>query len=117
MPGSAQCIAKLNIIQKNAQSNSRKAVVDWSTGTLGKSKELCPVKTGKLRRSGYNKIIKNTLTEFHIRTGFNTVYALKQHETPGYHHPVGQWKYLSIPFNQRQNLLLKMLENAWRASI
>ena len=117
MPGSAQCIANLKIIQSRLESTSRKTVKNWVIETYGKSKEMCPVKTGKLRRSEYFKIQKNTLTEFFMRIGYTTVYALKQHETPWYHHPVGQWKFLSTPFNRRTPKLLTDLEAVWKREI
>jgi hypothetical protein len=116
MPGAAQCIENLYIIQQRLETASKKAVLKWGLDVQGKSLELCPVKFGYLRRSGYLKEEKNTLTEFYIRIGYTADYALKQHEMP-FHHAVGQWKYLSTPFNQMSPKLISFLEEAWRKEL
>jgi len=118
MPGSAQCIANLLIKQKKLTEVSKKVVEVWGNTTIQLSRSrFCPRDTGKLQSTGKMDVMKNTLTEFHVRLSYNTPYARRQHETPWYHHPVGQWKYLSTPFNQRSPLLIKMLEAVWRAEL
>lgn len=62
-----------------------------------------PVKTGALRNSGRVEepvwAVKGwTVDAVYGNAGVN--YALKQHETPYYYHPVGQWKYLEQPLLQ-----------------
>jgi len=115
MPGSAVCIANLLITQKRLESVSKNAVKKFAKDTLKESQtKLTPKDKGDLRKSGYIRDDKDTPTEFYMRIGFNTPYALKQHETPWYHHPVGQWKYLSTPLLRRSPVLIKELENVWR---
>jgi hypothetical protein len=114
MPGAAQCIVNLYRTKERLEDGARKAVKDWATDTLNASKKITPIDTGHMVSTGIWVIIKNTLTEFFVRISYNTPYAMKQHETPWYHHPIGQWKFLSTPFNQRSPLLIKMVEAAWR---
>lgn len=117
MPGSAQCVANLLIIKKRMVTSAKKEVVKWGNDTISLSKnKFCPVDTGKLKSTGKSEIHKNTLTEFHIRLSYSTPYARRQHETPWYHHPVGQWKYLQTPFNQRAPLLIQAVRDAWRSA-
>lgn len=118
MPGSAQCIANLKTLQKKLDTESKKAVKKWGQETIDLSKsKYCPVDTGRLRSTGESKTLKNTQTEFFVRLSYNTPYAVKQHETPWFYHKVGQWKYLSTPFNYRTKLLVKMIEEVWRKEL
>lgn len=118
MPGAAECIVKVFTLQKRLNDASKKAALKWSKDTMDLSKSrFCPKKTGHLASTGETKVEKNTLTEFYVRLSYSTPYANRQHETPWYHHPVGQWKYLSTPFNNRSSLFLKMIEDAWRAEL
>jgi hypothetical protein len=115
MPGAAHCVANLAIIKKRLNAESKKAVKTWGKGTIELSKNrYCPRDTGRLASTGKMEISKNTQTEFFVRLSYNTPYANRQHETPWYHHPVGQWKYLSTPFNYRAALFTNMVEAAWR---
>lgn len=114
MPGSAQCIANLLYTKKMLDAAAKQAVLAWGKETMKLSQsKYCPRKSGKLAASGKVEVTKNTLTEFYIRLSYNTPYALRQHETPWYHHEKGQWKYLSTPFDYRVPLLVKMVEAAW----
>ena len=116
MPGSAQCIINLGILKKKLDIESKRAVMKWVKDTLETSaSKYCPKDTGRLVSSRKFEVTKNTSTEFFVRLSYNTPYANRQHETPWYHHPVGQWKYLSTPFNYRSPLLFKMVEAAWRS--
>jgi hypothetical protein len=42
-----------------------------------------------------------------IYGGPSAPYALEQHETPWYRHPVGQWKYLEQPMKEASASLLR----------
>lgn len=118
MPGAAACVANLLITQKRLESSAKKAIEKWAKDTMNLSQTTyCPVDKGVLKASGKTEVIKNTPTEFFVRLSYSTPYALRQHETPWYRHPVGQWKYLSTPFNNRSALLFQMIESAWRAGL
>lgn len=116
MPGADLCVAKLMIIQARMGSEGKKVLLNWGNNVLGKSQALCPVKTGKLRRAGNVKTEKNTLTEFYIRIGYPTDYAAKVHEIQAYH-AVGQWKFLSTPFNAMKNQLMSELESGLKKAL
>lgn len=118
MPGADQCIVNLWNLKKRLDDSSKKAVLKWSKDTIAESRDkFCPKLTGHLRSTAKAEVEKDTLTEFHVRLSYNTPYANRQHETPWYHHPTGQWKYLSTPFNNRIPLLNKMLFDAWRSEL
>ena len=61
--------------------------------------EFVPILTGALRDSGKvtQEKVGNQWEVALIYGGGVVTYALEQHETPHYHHPVGQWKYLETP--------------------
>jgi hypothetical protein len=116
MPGAALCVANLLINQKRITDAGRKAVEKWGNDTIKISKEdYCPIDTGLLKGTGESRIHKNTLTEFYVRLSYSTPYAPYVHEIPAYYHPIGQYKFLSTPFNIRSKLLVEMIENAMRA--
>ena len=116
MPGAALCIANLKIKKNRITKKAQKITLDWCNDTLGKSQALCPVKTGKLRRSGNVKIEKNTFTEFYCRISYPVKYAASVHEKP-IPHRVGQSQFLRIPFNHGAPRLIKTLENELKREI
>lgn len=64
------------------------------------SKEIVPLDQGDLRATGgYYGTERTPEGRFH-RFGYNTAYAVIQHETPPHifsHLPGRQWKYLEVP--------------------
>ena len=80
------------------------AAYRFMEGVMTRSKEeFVPVKTGALKASG--RVAPpvwegNGLTVDAIYGSVAVHYALDQHETPWYFHPVGQWKYLEVPLMQ-----------------
>lgn len=73
----------------------------WCEKVMARSKaEFVPVRTGTLKNSG--RVLKpvkvgNRWQFDMVYGGPAAPYALQQHETPWYHHAVGQWKYLETP--------------------
>lgn len=116
MPGAALCVAKLLITQKRLEEAGKKAVKQWGTDTINISKDdYCPVDTGLLKGTGESRVFKDTLTEFYVRLSYSTPYAPYVHEIPKYYHPIGQWKFLSTPFNMRSALFIKTVESSMRS--
>src|SRR5665647_39904 len=116
MPGAALCIANLIILQHRMEEVAQNAVVKWGTDTINVSKDdYCPVDTGLMKGTGDSRVFKDTLTEFYVRLSYSTPYAPYVHEISRYYHPIGQWKFLSTPFNQRSFMLTVMVENAMRS--
>lgn len=69
---------------------------------LVEAKDLCPVDTGRLRKSGIiTKLDEQDLITWTVRFGdlFGVDYAVIVHEIP-FEHILGQWKYLETPFKQ-----------------
>lgn len=118
MPGAALCVAKLMIIKKRFEEAGKTAVKTWGTDTINVSKDdYCPIDTGLLRGTGDSRVFKDTPTEFYVRLSYSTPYAPYVHEIPKYYHPIGQWKFLSTPFNMRSALFMKMVEADLRRSL
>lgn len=115
MPGAALCVANLKSIQTRIEDVAKKAVAKWGTDTINISKDTyCPVDTGLLKGTGDSRVFKDTSTEFFVRLSYSTPYAPYVHEIPA-HHPIGQWKFLTTPFNQRSFMLKVVVENAMRS--
>lgn len=117
MPGAVECIANLALTKVRLDAASKAVVKQHCNEVLRKSQTTyCPRDTGNLMRSGNVFQFKDTPTEFSMRVTYTAAYALKQHELP-FHHAVGQWKYLSTPFNEMSSQLVKKLEAAWSSSL
>jgi hypothetical protein len=115
MPGAGLCVANLFIVQKRIEEAGKKAVREWGAETIKISKEdYCPRDTGLLVGTGDCRDHKNTSTEFYVRLSYSTPYAPYVHEIPKYYHPIGQYKFLSTPFNLRSALLIKTIESAMK---
>jgi len=90
-------------------------------GVMARSKaEFVPVKTGALRDSGrveppQHPQYRNTSVDA-VYGGGAVTYALEQHETPWYRHPVGQWKYLEQPLLESAGSAAEVMaaELLWR---
>lgn len=78
------------------------AVMGEAEAIMAHSKEhYCPVDTGVLRASGIvlPPEIRGSHVDVKLGYGGNaSSYALEVHERLGVHHPVGQAKYLEVPF-------------------
>lgn len=75
---------------------------------LKKSKEVCPIKTGKLRRSGYSKV-SNKKGELLVEVGYKAEYAFTVHELPqsSIRTPGTTNKYLERPARQYKKEIAK----------
>lgn len=100
-------------------------------GILTQSRELCPVDTGALRASGYVSVpvrqgqylvmeigYGGVAAQVNPKTGQSTDgYALIVHENLEAFHPVGQAKYLEVPFNAARPGMSNRLVNGTRARL
>lgn len=117
MPGAALCVANLKLIQKQFEKLGRQGLVDWANKTMVLSRsKYCPVDTGLLRSTAQVTVVKNTLTEFHVRLSYDTQYAVYVHEIP-MNHPYGSMKYLATPFNLRSYYLLQTIEKEMKSAL
>lgn len=91
---------KMNRQLKRIGEGSKQGLIDVALDLQGKSTERAPIDTGDLRGSGYMSTFE-TPKEFTVEVGFNTVYAVRQHEELNYNHPKGgEAKYLERPLNE-----------------
>jgi len=117
MPGLEKCLANLALTQRHFEKLGRQGILDWCNEVMRESQsKYCPVDKGALRRSGRVQIMKNTLTEFHVRLAYTMNYAGYVHEIP-MRHNVGSMKYLSTPFNLMSFYLVKKLEAEMKKAV
>ena len=96
--GLNEVLRNLDMVERKVKESIRNSVRDCSFDLLQRAKDLTPVDTGDLKASGFVEITDNGDV---VEVGFNTPYALKQHEDLTYNHPQGgQSKYLEEPFQQ-----------------
>jgi len=101
-----RAIRKLSAIPGKVEFLARRHLTIEGEKIMATSKETyVPVDTGNLRNTGHvSPPVKEGQTIL-VQLGFgnNTVeYALIVHEDLYAHHPVGQAKYLEIPFSRAQ---------------
>jgi hypothetical protein len=95
------------------ESYTPNALMDVGNDLQGKAQQLAPVDTGDLRGSAYTKLGKNS-----VEVGFNTPYALRQHEELNYRHPRGgQAKYLEEPFKENKNKYIDHIKNSTKKAV
>jgi hypothetical protein len=105
------CSKQVRAYKKNFRKAASQAVLKFGLIVLGEAQEECPVKTGKLRRSGAVSVTKDTSGAYIINIGFYTRYALTVHESYTYH-IVGHSHFLLIPFLSHKNELKDMIKQA-----
>ena len=95
----------------------KEGLTDATLDLERRSKEEAPVDTGDLRGSGYSEV-KKDYVGYHGIVGFNTAYALIQHEDMTFVHPQGgKAKYLTDPLNRNATKYRKyILEKARRVT-
>jgi len=111
--GAAVCVA--NLIAKTAAVNltARNTIKDFARDVKTTSQnQYCPVDKGNLKKSAKDEVIKNSLTEFFVRISYGEGldYAIYVHEIPR-NHPIGQYKFLSTPFNLMSYRLMTDLQS------
>lgn len=88
---------------------------------MGDSKDnYVPVDLSTLKNSGHVNLPEIDGSKVLVRLGFGgaaSAYALRQHETPDYHHTVGQWKYLETPALNAAAGMGKRLASRIRSSL
>jgi hypothetical protein len=92
----------------------KEGLTDATLDLERRSKEEAPVDTGDLRGSGYSEV-KKDYAGYHGIVGFNTAYALIQHEDMTFVHPQGgKAKYLTDPLNRNATKYRKMIQEKAR---
>jgi hypothetical protein len=111
--GLSKLQSKLARAIKNVDGNMLDALMDCGQDLCEKAKSLAPIDNGDLRNSGYvEKQNKDVVV------GFNTTYALRQHEELSCNHPQGgQAKYLEQPFKENIGEYIKHIKDTARSVI
>lgn len=86
---------------------------------LGEAQRRAPVEEGTLRASGELEIEHDPATGMIVAVvSFNTVYAARQHEELGWHHPRGgQAKYLESVLLERGNRYTAIMAASMRGAL
>ena len=82
---------ELQLIEGVVPGASHEELLTLGKAILGRATELCPIKTGKLRKSGYLIDYGHT-----VEIGFNADYALYVHDNLNNKHDVGRAKFLEV---------------------
>jgi len=116
--GMREVQAKFKRATEEVKEAMLQGVEDATADLLRRAKEEAPIgETGDLRGSG-SKSVKVVAGEVIGEVGFNTPYALIQHEDMTFNHPQGgKAKYLTDPLNRNATKYRKMiLEEGRRAT-
>lgn len=109
MPGQIKNLDRAKIrlkkLSDEMQQAARLALIQEAGEVIEASKPLVPVDTGALKASDYI-----TETEKGVNFGYSEEYALVVHEDLSANHPVGQAKYLEIPYLQRKRKIREGVE-------
>jgi hypothetical protein len=98
--GTGKVLAALEQLARQYPKAVMKAVTAEGAELLRESVRLCPVDTGRLRASAYEK----PKDETHIVLGYGADYALAVHEKTEVHHENGtQAKFLSAPIDAHRH--------------
>lgn len=98
--GGSEAVQALQRLAEDLPARFAGALVREGERIMARSKqEFVPVDTGALKASGH--VVPPTthpdLAVELVYGGPSVPYAVTQHETPWFVHPVGQWKYLEQP--------------------
>lgn len=93
----ADATKRLRAYAGRASKAARRGLFEGANAILTDAKKRCPVDLGNLKGSGYATQPEATADGVRVQVGFGgpaTPYALRQHEELGWHHDVGEAKYL-----------------------
>ena len=95
----AQVIFTSNLkkVKSEMRGAAKAALNDVTSDLLRRSVDRAPIDTGDLRGSGANEVRENG-AKIEGMVGFNTEYALRQHEDLTLNHPEGEAKFLERPY-------------------
>lgn len=91
--GLGEVLGNLDRLPKAITADALESATDTGTEILEIAKSKCPVKSGRLRDSGYVKVIG-----FEVEVGFDAPYAAAVHEDTSANFDRGESKFLEAPF-------------------
>lgn len=99
--GLSEVIGNLDRLPKAITADALQATTASGTEILEIAQRNCPVRTGRLRDSGYVKVLG-----FEVEVGFSAPYAADVHEDTSADHSTGEAKFLETPFKDASRTLL-----------
>ena len=115
--GVNQVIANIAKLSERAEKEVTKSVRDACLDLQGKAQNRAPIDTGDLRGSA-STTVETKGNSIVGEVGFNTPYALRQHEELSYNHPQGgEAKYLENPLKENESQYKKDIQDALRRSL
>ncbi|OPX62366.1 MAG: hypothetical protein A4E30_00759 [Methanomassiliicoccales archaeon PtaB.Bin215] len=96
--GVEQVKARADALGGNIQKATGEGLYKWSNVMMGHSHDESPYQTRDMIRTGKVNSPTYTRNAVSVRSGYNIVYARRQHEEMSYRHPHGKAKFLIDPF-------------------
>jgi len=98
--GLENVLSNVEKLGKSITADALQGAEDAGYQILDVAAENCPVKTGRLKRSRFLKVIG-----FEVQIGFDTEYAAAVHEDTSAGHDTGEAKFLETPFKTAPQIL------------
>ena len=110
--GINRTLAKMEQLQKADKKAFRVGIGKAGYFLLQKSQEIVPVDTGKLYRSGFNRLARDTRNTLTYQVGYSKKYAVYVHERLDLRHAPGKSaKFLEKPARRYRKTLIKIIED------
>jgi hypothetical protein len=98
--GLEDVLREVDKVTKTVTADSLQGAENAGYQILDLAKRNCPVKTGRMRNSGYVHVLG-----YEVEIGFDTPYAATVHEDTSANHDTGEAKFLETPFKSADRLL------------
>lgn len=110
--GINRTLSRMQKLAKNDKKALRRGMVKAGDFLLKESKKIVPVDTGKLRRSGFNRLTEDKRKTVVFQVGYSRRYAVYVHERLDLSHKPGKSaKFLEKPARQHRKTLIKIIED------
>lgn len=98
--GLSDVLHELDKVTRTVTADALEGAADAGYQILDVAQRNCPVKSGRLRDSGYVHVLG-----YEVQVGFSAEYAATVHEDTSAHHDTGQAKFLETPFKTAPQIL------------
>ncbi|MCE5255163.1 MAG: hypothetical protein LLG45_13335 [Actinomycetia bacterium] len=94
--------AKAELLKGNVLPAVGEGAHKWSNEMMNESHSESPYQTREMIRTGKVNDPKYKRSSVTVQSGYNTVYARRQHQEMSYRHPHGKAHFLIDPFLRRK---------------
>lgn len=94
-------LRELDRVTKTVTADALEGTTEAGGQILEIAQQNCPVKTGRLRNSGYVHVLG-----YEVEIGFSADYAATVHEDTSAGHDTGEAKFLETPFKTATQAIL-----------